>query len=157
MAMFELARRYVRTSLVFAVASVLLGMHMIAQRFSDKPQPLYWLPTAHGHVFLVGFVTMMIMDVAIWMFPRPRGPRYSPLVSEVCYWLITVGTAVRAIGEIAASYSTVKFWLWLSATGGFAQGIAILLFVANIWTRIVPVGKLLKEDREPTPQRGEGE
>ncbi|MCS7266069.1 MAG: cbb3-type cytochrome c oxidase subunit I [Armatimonadetes bacterium] len=155
--MFELARRYVRTSLVFAAISVLLGMHMIAQRFSDKPQPLRWLPTAHGHLFLVGFVTMMIMGVAIWMFPRPKSARYSPLISEICYWLITFGTAVRATGEIVASYSKLKFWLWLSAIGGIAQSIAILLFIANIWTRIVPVGKLLKEDREPTPQRGDGE
>ncbi len=152
--MFGLARRYVRTSLVFAAISVLLGMHMIAQRFSNEPKPLRWLPTAHGHIFLVGFVTMMIMGVAIWMFPRPKSARYSPLISEICYWLITFGTAVRAVGEIAASYSTLKFWLWLSAIGGFAQGIAILLFIANIWTRVVPVGKLLKEDKEPTPQRG---
>jgi heme/copper-type cytochrome/quinol oxidase subunit 1 len=71
--MFELARRYIRTSLVFAAISVLLGMHMIAQRLLEKPQPLRWLPTAHGHIFLVGFVTMMIMGVAIWMFPRPKG------------------------------------------------------------------------------------
>ncbi len=154
--LFELARRYVRTSLVFAAISVLLGMHMIVQRFSNEPKPLRWLPTAHGHIFLVGFVTMMIMGVAIWMFPRPKGARYSPLISEVCYWLITIGTTVRAIGEIVASYTTLKFWLWLSAIGGFAQSIAILLFIANIWTRIVAVGKLLKEDREPTPQRGEG-
>lgn len=153
--MFELARRYIKTSLVFAAISALLGMHMIAQRFSDKPQPLRWFPTAHGHIFLVGFVTMMIMGVAIWMFPRPKGAHYSLLVSEICYWLITAGTAVRAVGEIAANYSMLKFWLWLSAVGGFAQGIAILLFIANIWTRIVPMGKLLKEDKEPTPQRGE--
>ncbi|MCS7186380.1 MAG: hypothetical protein RMK89_05430 [Armatimonadota bacterium] len=73
--MFELARRYVRTSLIFAAISVLLGMHMIAQRFSDEPQTLRWLPTAHGHIFLAGFVTMMIMGVAIWMFPRPKSAR----------------------------------------------------------------------------------
>jgi heme/copper-type cytochrome/quinol oxidase subunit 1 len=148
--MFELARRYIRTSLVFAAISVLLGMRMIAQRLLEKPQPLRWLPTAHGHIFLVGFVTMMIMGVAIWMFPRPKGARYSSLLSEVCYWLITIATAVRGIGEVAASYSTLRFWLWLSAIGGMAQGVAILLFIANIWTRIAPVGKLLKEDREPS-------
>jgi heme/copper-type cytochrome/quinol oxidase subunit 1 len=148
--MFELARRYIRTSLVFAAISVLLGMHMIAQRLLEKPQPLRWLPTAHGHIFLVGFVTMMILGVAIWMFPRPKGARYSSLLSEVCYWLITIGTAVRGIVEVAASYSTLRFWLWLSAIGGMAQGVAILLFIANIWTRIAPVGKLLKEDREPS-------
>lgn len=140
---------------MFAAIGVLLGMHMIAQRFSDKPQPLRWLPTAHGHIFLVGFVTMMIMGVAIWMFPRPKSARYSPLISEICYWLVTFGTAVRAIGEIAASYSVLKFWLWLSAIGGFAQSVAILLFIANIWSRIAAVGKLLKEDKETTPQRGE--
>ncbi|MEZ8219218.1 Cytochrome C and Quinol oxidase polypeptide I [Candidatus Fervidibacteria bacterium JGI MDM2 SSWTFF-3-K9] len=148
--MFELARRYIRTSLVFAAISVLLGMHMIAQRLLEKPKPLYWLPTAHGHIFLVGFVTMIIMGVAIWMFPRPKGARYSSLLSEICYWLITVGTAVRGLGEIAASYSTLKFWLWLSVIGGMSQSIAILLFIANIWARIAPVGKLLKEDREPS-------
>jgi len=147
--MFELARRYIRTSLVFAAISVLLGMHMIAQRLFE-PKPLRWLPTAHGHIFLVGFVTMMIMGVAIWMFPRPKVARYSSLLSEICYWLITVGTVVRGLGEIAASYSTLKFWLWLSVIGGISQSIAILLFIANIWTRIAPVGKLLKEDREPS-------
>ncbi|MER3501602.1 MAG: hypothetical protein C4295_09065 [Candidatus Fervidibacterota bacterium] len=151
--MFELARRYVRTSLVFAVLSVLLGMHMIAQRFRSTPQPLRWLPTAHGHLFLVGFVTMMIMGVAIWMFPRPKDARYSPLLSEVCYWLITLGTVVRAVGEIVASYSTVRVWLHLSAIGGLAQGLALLLFVVNIWTRIRPMGKLLQEDREPLPRK----
>ncbi len=151
--MFELARRYIRTSLVFAAISALLGMHMIAQRFIESPKPLRWLPTAHGHIFLVGFVTMMIMGVAVWMFPRPKGSRYLPLISEICYWLITIGTASRGLGEIVASYSTAKFWLWLSAIGGFAQGVAILLFVANIWSRIAPVGKLLKEDREPSPTK----
>lgn len=151
--MFELARRYVKTSLVFAVLSTLLGLHMIVQRFSLEPKPLRWLPTAHGHLFLVGFVTMMVMGVAIWMFPRPKDARYSPLLSEAVYWLVTVGTAVRALGEIFASYSKVRFWLALSAVGGFAQGIAILLFVINIWTRIKPMGKLVQEDHEPMPQR----
>ncbi len=147
--MFELARRYVKTSLVFAVLSTLLGLHMLVQRFRPSPPPLYWLPTAHGHLFLVGFVTMMIMGVAIWMFPRPKGARYSPLLSEVCYWLITLGTLVRAIGEVAASYGAAAFWLKVSAVGGVAQSFAILLFVPNILTRLRPMGRLLQEDREP--------
>ncbi|MCX7969662.1 MAG: hypothetical protein N3B10_14405 [Armatimonadetes bacterium] len=85
----------------------------------------------------------------------PKVLAYSPLISEIRYWLITFGTTIRAIGEIAASYSALKFWLYLSAIGGIAQGISILLFVANIWTRIAPAGKLLKEDREPKSQKGE--
>jgi cbb3-type cytochrome oxidase subunit 1 len=154
--MFELARRYIKTSLVFAVLSTLLGMHMIAAQRFGEPKALRWLPTAHGHLFLVGFVAMMIMGVAIWMFPRPKDARYSPLLSEAIYWLVTVGTVVRAIGEIAASYSSAHGWLTLSAVGGLAQGVAILLFVANIWTRIKPMGKLTQEDREPMPRRSDG-
>jgi cbb3-type cytochrome oxidase subunit 1 len=107
-------------------------------------------------LFLVGFVAMMIMGVAIWMFPRPKDARYSPLLSEAIYWLVTVGTVVRAIGEIAASYSSAHGWLTLSAVGGLAQGVAILLFVGNIWTRIKPMGKLTQEDREPMPRRSDG-
>ncbi len=144
------------TSLVFAALSTLLGVHMIVQRFTGKPAPLYWLPTAHGHLFLVGFVTMMIMGVAVWMFPRPKGARYSPVVSEVCYWLITIGTVVRALGEVAASYGAPSFWLKVSALGGLAQAVAILVFAINISTRIKPTGRLLQEDREPSPRRGEG-
>jgi hypothetical protein len=37
-----------------------------------------------------------------------------------------------------------------------AQGVAILLFVGNIWTRIKPMGKLTQEDREPMPRRSDG-
>jgi len=57
------------------------------------------------------------------------------------------------VGEIVASYSTVRVWLHLSAIGGLAQGLALLLFVVNIWTRIRPMGKLLQEDREPLPRK----
>lgn len=152
--MFELARRFIKTSLIFAVLSVLLGMHMIAtQRFGQTVKPLHWLPTAHGHLFLVGFVTMMIMGVAIWIFPRPKGSRYLPVLSEATYWLITLGTIVRGIGEVGASYFQARWLLPLSAIGGIAQGLAILLFILNIWTRIQPIGKLVQEDREPTQKQ----
>ncbi|MCS7223280.1 MAG: cbb3-type cytochrome c oxidase subunit I [Armatimonadetes bacterium] len=152
--MFGLARRYVQTSLIFAIASTLLGMHMIAMRIHPSRAGLGWLPTAHGHLFLVGFVAMMIMGVAIWMFPRPKESRYSPLISEVIYWLITVGTAIRAIGEVIATYHRAPIWLLLSVIGGIAQSIAIIAFVINIWTRIRPTGRLLQEDREPAPKGG---
>ncbi len=152
--MFGLARRYVQTSLVFALVSTLLGLHMIGLRVTGSPRGLGWLPTAHSHLFLVGFVTMMIMGVAIWMFPRPKGIWYRPLLSEAIYWLITIGTCVRAVGEVAATYHQAPIWLIFSVIGGFAQGIGIVAFVLNIWSRIRPTGRLLQDDREPMPKGG---
>lgn len=101
--MFELARRYIKTSLIFAALSTLLGMHMIAMQRLGQPRVLKWLPTAHGHLFLVGFVTMMIMGVAIWMFPRPKDARYSPILSKATYLLITPGSAIIQLYNHLAS------------------------------------------------------
>ncbi len=44
----------------------------------------YQIITAHVHLLLVGFILMMIMGVALWMFPRlPKGDEgYSPDLSK---------------------------------------------------------------------------
>lgn len=103
--------------------------------------------SAHTHALLVGFMMMMILGVALWLFPRPdkTDERYSPDVASTAYWLLTVGTAGRVIGELARP-SLPGLWLrWAVVIMSFAQIVGILLFFYTMWGRIRPVGSQVRE------------
>jgi hypothetical protein len=82
------------------------------------------------------------MGVAIWMFPRPRDEiQYSPKLSEVTYWFLTIGTTIRFVGEVISSHTTSRILEWFIVLGSASQVIAGFLFIYNVWSRVRPVGK----------------
>lgn len=146
--MFELARRYVKTSLVYFTLGLLLGAWILVQQAAGGgTHPA--LVSAHTHLTLIGFMVTLIMGVAYWMFPRPakEDMRYSPSMAEVNYWLITVGTGARFAGETAqAVHQHPAEWVVIIA-GAAMQIVAGFIFVWNIWTRIRSVGSQIREAR----------
>ena len=103
----------------------------------------YSLVTVHVHIILFGFLMSLIFGVAIWMFPRTKDKTsYSPKIAETVYWLLTLGTTVRAVLEIAAIFFTSKIISIFIVLAGAAQLLSGILFVYNIWSRVKPVGKL---------------
>ena len=101
-----LIRRYIKTSFAFLIAGVLLGSYVSVSQFFFGTYPPRLLVTAHVHLLLVGFMLMVVMGVATWMFPRPArdDSRYRPELAEAVYWLMTGATCVRASAEMLASY-----------------------------------------------------
>jgi cbb3-type cytochrome oxidase subunit 1 len=99
--------------------------------------PARLLITAHTHLLLVGFVLMLIMGVATWMFPRPGvgNTRYRPGTAEAVYWIVAIGTTIRAVAEILSANGAVALRP-LVALGGFLQASGAVLFVVNIWWRV---------------------
>jgi cbb3-type cytochrome oxidase subunit 1 len=96
------------------------------------------LVTAHVHLLLVGFLLMIVMGVATWMFPRPArdDTRYRPEVAEAVYWIMTLSTALRAGAEIALSLAAPLGLRGLIALGGIGQVVGTALFVVNMWRRV---------------------
>ena len=134
-----LVRRYIKTSFVFLVAGLLLGGYVLIAEFLVGRYPPRLLITAHVHLLLVGFVLMIVMGVATWMFPRPGrdDAHYRPAVAEAVYWIMTLGTALRAISEVAAGGAEGGAPLRaLIVLGGSAQLLGALLFVGNMWWRV---------------------
>jgi heme/copper-type cytochrome/quinol oxidase subunit 1 len=86
-----LVRRYIKTSLVFLIVGLGLGGYVSVAQFVVGVYPPRLFVTAHVHLLLVGFMLMMVMGVATWMFPRPAkdDPRYHPALAEIVYWVIT--------------------------------------------------------------------
>jgi hypothetical protein len=133
-----LVRRYVKTSFVFLVAGLLIGAYLITAQFVFDVYPPRLLTTAHAHLLLVGFMLMMVMGVATWMFPRPArdDTRYRPELAEAVYWVMMAATALRALAEVTVALTGALGLRWLIALGGLGQLAGTALFVVNMWWRV---------------------
>ncbi|HEY7540449.1 MAG TPA: cbb3-type cytochrome c oxidase subunit I [Methylomirabilota bacterium] len=133
-----LIRRYIKTSFIFLIVGVLLGAVVTILQYLLGTYPPRRVITAHVHLLLVGFMLMIVMGVATWMFPRPArdDPRYRPELAEAVYWIMTVSTGLRALAEILSGYTDSAALRVLIALGGLGQAGGVLVFVVNMWSRV---------------------
>jgi cbb3-type cytochrome oxidase subunit 1 len=133
-----LVRRYIKTSFVFLLWGLLLGGWIIVAEFVAGRYPPRLFITAHVHLLLVGFMLMMVMGVATWMFPRPArdDTAYRPVLAEVVYWVMALATAIRALAEMLEGLFPSGALRLLIAVGGLGQVLGALLFVVNMWRRV---------------------
>lgn len=147
--MHSLIRRFLKTAVGFLAVGLALGAWILVRRELGGIFPSAYLVSAHTHAILVGFVMLMILGVALWLFPRPEkdDTRYQPRRAEWAYWLITLGTGARVLGELArASHHGV--WLrWVVVVSGLAQIAGIGVFFHTMWSRIRPAGSQGREAR----------
>ena len=147
--MHSLVRRYLKTAILFLATGLTIGGWMIVDRELVGRFPSRYATSAHTHAILVGFVMMMILGVALWLFPRPakEDARYQPRVAEAAYWLLTVGTFVRIGGELSRIWLTALPIRWLIVLASFAQIAGIGFFFYTMWSRIRPVGSRAREEQ----------
>ena len=122
---------------------------MMVRRELMSVYPTPYLVSAHTHAILVGFVMMMILGVALWLFPRPEkgDQRYDPRSAGLAYWLVAAGTAVRVGGEVLRDLSDAPLLRWIVVVAGLCQIAGIGVFFHTMWSRIRPVGSQVREAR----------
>ncbi|HLV25399.1 MAG TPA: hypothetical protein VKZ41_03735 [Gemmatimonadales bacterium] len=126
---------FVRASLVWLAAAVTLGSYMAAH----PPAVIY--RTAHLHMALLGFVTMMIYGVAYHILPRFMGkPLRNRKLAGVHWWLSNLGLLMLSTGFIWRSHAGPRAVPLLSA-GGILSALGAYLFVGLmlrlLWKRTV--------------------
>lgn len=136
--MNSLVRRYLRTAIGFLAIGLGLGFWMLVRRELTGQYPSPRLVSAHTHVILVGFVMMMILGVALWMFPRPErdDPRYRPAAAEAAYWLLSLSTAARFLGEVVSPAGAGPVQRWIVVAAGAGQALGLGIFFYNLLPRI---------------------
>lgn len=146
--MYTLVRRYIKTAIAFLAVGLGIGGWMIARREFYNELPGAYVTSAHTHAIFVGFVMMMILGVALWLFPRPdkTDDRYSPKLAGIAYWLVTIGTAGRIVGELSRAAGAEALWLRAAIVAtGFTQIVGVAIFFYTMWSRIRPVGSQVRE------------
>lgn len=145
--MYTLVRRYIKTGVGFLGVGLLLGLWMMVRRELWQRYPTRYELSAHTHALFVGFVMMMILGVALWLFPRPdkADTRYKPMQAELAYWVLTTGTAGRIASELARAAVPGVWMGWVIIACGALQVCGIGLFFHTMWSRIRPVGSALRE------------
>jgi heme/copper-type cytochrome/quinol oxidase subunit 1 len=143
----SLVRRYLKTGIGFLAVGLGLGLWMMADRELYQRFPSPYLVSAHTHAIFVGFVMMMILGVALWLFPRPAkdDTRYSPRAANVAYWLVAGGTAGRVAGELARLESSAPWVRVGTLVTGVLQVVGLAVFFYTMWSRIRPLGSQARE------------
>lgn len=140
-----LTRTFLRTAILYFVAALVLGLLLAARPWLGAAGagwlagawPVYW------HLFMFGWVTQLIMGIALWMFPRysKEQPRGNETLAWIAYGCINLGLLLRLVAEpalAAGGGSTVPLAVAqaLTATSALLQAAGGLLFVLLIWPRV---------------------
>jgi heme/copper-type cytochrome/quinol oxidase subunit 1 len=146
-------RRFIRSSLLWLGAGVLIGLSMAFWPM----QAMVYRP-AHVHANLLGFVSMMIFGVAYHVIPRFTGnPLRSRRSANAHVWVANAGLALLVGGWILRVQ-----WPGLGGgavmTGAVLSAIGAFLFITNVWRTLDPAplrGMALPQVKPATPQNGQ--
>ena len=77
--------------------------------------------------------------------PEKADTRYRPVLIEAAYWLLTIGTASRVLGELLHAATNAAWIRWVVVAAGVMQIVAMVLFFHTMWSRIRAVGSQVRE------------
>ena len=133
-----LTRVYIKTSLIYLVAALLVGGVLALASVVDLPMALRSLSPVYFHLFMVGWITQLIVGMLYWMLPKyskekPRG--HDPLWWAT-YVLLNTGLLLRVAAEPANALMAGAAWQWGLALSALLQWLAGLTLIAAAWPRV---------------------
>jgi hypothetical protein len=135
-----ITRWFIKTSFVYFLLALVIGVIIGVQALGTFSFPAANLYPTYVHVFVEGWLTMLIIGVAIWMFPKYtiEKPRGNEALSWLTYILFNIGLALRILSEPFAGvkgYSTSLLAAVLIVAAGL-QWLGGITFVINAWGRV---------------------
>lgn len=138
----QITRLFVRTSLVYLVVALLLGVILAAGPLLGDGAAVAGVWPVYWHLFMVGWVTQLIAGIAYWMFPKysRERPRGFASLAWATWLLLNLGLILRVVAEpaLAQAWPPLPITAWqailvLSALLQWAGGMTL---VANTWPRV---------------------
>ncbi len=132
----KLVRWYIKTALVYFLVGLAAGIALAVggplAELTAGLTPVYY------HLLLVGWVTQLILGVAIWMFPKfsQAQPRGNEKLAWTTYILLNLGLLLRVVGEPLSSLDAGSAWGTLLVTSAVLQWLGGLLILGNLWRRV---------------------
>jgi cbb3-type cytochrome oxidase subunit 1 len=127
------AKAFVRWSLTYLGIGTILGLLMLYW-----PDVRFNLTRVHVHILLLGFMAMMIYGVGYHILPRFMGrPVYSHRLGNIQVWLANITLLCLSLSWILET-AIGGFWHYLTRLFGLGQGVAIFIFIINLWKSMIP-------------------
>jgi heme/copper-type cytochrome/quinol oxidase subunit 1 len=133
-----LTRWYIKCALLYLIAALLIGVGAALPGgwqpalFFTRLRPVYF------HLFLVGWVTLFILGVANWLFPRASRQHFNhhPTLAWITFGLLNTGLLLRIFLEPVppGTAAWIGWGLALSAVLQWSGGLlAILQLGRRVW------------------------
>lgn len=135
-----LTRWFIKFSFVYLILGLLSGLFLAAQGVWNFYPPAALLFPTYFHLIAEGWITMLIVGVVFWMFPKysMEKPRRSEELARASFYLLNAGLLLRIISEPANEYyaASVSFWAVLLTLAALLQWLGGMAFVINTWERV---------------------
>lgn len=133
-----LTRWFLKSSLLFFILAVLLGVLLAARGPLNLPAAVSAFGPVYFHLLMVGWVAQLIFGVVFWMFPKlsKEQPRGSERLGWLVFWLLNLGLVLRVLAEPAQVLAPAPLWGWALAVSALLQWLAGIGFVINTWGRV---------------------
>lgn len=135
-----ITRWFIKTAFVYFFLALLAGIILGVQAVRPFAFPVVDLLPPYYHLLAEGWITMLIIGVAIWMFPKfsLEQPRGNIGLGWASYVLLNVGLLLRVISEPlnAVTNAPGSLWAVLLAAAAALQWLGGLAFVIYAWPRI---------------------
>lgn len=135
----SLTRWYIKIALVYFFLALVAGIFLAARQVWTNLLPSTDLSPVYIHLLVEGWITMLIIGVAFWMFPiyTHEQPRGSLRLGWASFILLNFGLLLRIIVEPASGMAGAShYWGGLLAAAAVLQWLGGIAFVANIWARV---------------------
>lgn len=125
--MSKSSKYFIKASIIYLVIGVTSGAIYL---LNMVPQELI---TAHAHINLIGWVSMMIFGVAYHILPRFSGkPLFSEQLAITHFWLANIALIGMA-GFLASTAFGFSDGLKFTGPFGMLQAFATYLFAYNMF------------------------
>jgi cbb3-type cytochrome oxidase subunit 1 len=131
--MDKYAKAFVKSGLIYLGVGSVMGILMLV-----LPDYRFVLTRVHVHILLLGFMAMMIYGVGYHILPRFMGrPVYSHRLGNIQVWIANIALMGLAVSWVLEALQG-GFWHDLTILFGIGQGLAIFIFIVNLWKSMIP-------------------
>jgi len=136
--MATVTRIFIKTALGYACIGMLLSALWLINGVWTLHPLLGAIQPMAIHMIVIGWLTQLIVGVALWMFPvwskaQPRGPEW---LSWTCYGLLNAGLILRVIAEPLSTQAMTPLLSWILIFSALLQVAALWLFAGLVWRRV---------------------
>lgn len=152
-----LSRWCVRAAVVYLIAGMGIGSWMLIRQAQRAPVGRPW-GVLHAHILLMGFLLLLVIGVAFWMFPRVHGQRTGRDIGWVSFALLNAGLVLRVVAEPLAADGGA-FWRVVLGASAVLPTLGAIAFGLAIWPRVRAAmspaeARAMRESRGLPPKRG---